>query len=94
MQKLQADTRGRWQHVVGYPLGESWSKYVASAEYATPGKGGALKNVTCYMGATKGAINAPLSEKGNNGTGPVARRLRSSTPAAPTRASPAVSRTT
>ncbi len=40
---LQADTRGRWQHVVGYPLGGSWSKYIANAEWS----GTTLTNITC-----------------------------------------------
>ncbi|MDE0074235.1 MAG: TonB-dependent receptor [Gammaproteobacteria bacterium] len=32
-ERIQADTRGRFQHRVGYPLGGYWSKYIASARW-------------------------------------------------------------
>src|SRR5690606_31297096 len=41
--QVQADTRGRWQHVEGYELGSMWSKYIATAEY---GPDNELINVT------------------------------------------------
>jgi hypothetical protein len=47
---VQADTRGRWQHREGYPLGGHWTKYIATAAW-----GGAnnrsLVNITCQGAA-------------------------------------------
>ncbi len=41
---VQADTRGRWQHVEGYELASMWTKYIATAAY---GPNNQLINVTC-----------------------------------------------
>jgi hypothetical protein len=41
---VQADTRGRWQHIEGLPLGAMHTKYIASAEW---GPNNRLVNVTC-----------------------------------------------
>jgi TonB-dependent SusC/RagA subfamily outer membrane receptor len=42
--QVQADTRGRWQHVEGYEMGSMWTKYIATAEW---GPNRTLVNVTC-----------------------------------------------
>ena len=44
--RIQADTRGRFQHRVGYPLGGSWSKFIATAEW-DPANPTSLINITC-----------------------------------------------
>lgn len=41
---IAADTRGRFQHREGYPLGGYWTKYIATAEW---GPSNTLINVTC-----------------------------------------------
>jgi hypothetical protein len=42
--RVQADTRGRWQHIEGLPLGAMHTKYIATAEW---GPNNRLINVTC-----------------------------------------------
>ena len=45
-EQIQADTRGRFQHRVGYPLGGYWSKYIAGAEW-NPSNPTELINIMC-----------------------------------------------
>lgn len=63
---LQADTRGRWQHVVGYPLGGSWSKYIATAEW----QGTDLVNVSCRGSEESGFAPTPCSQAPFHYVGP------------------------
>lgn len=44
--QIQADTRGRFQHRVGYPLGGYWSKYIAEAAW-DPSSPTDLINIMC-----------------------------------------------
>jgi TonB-linked SusC/RagA family outer membrane protein len=66
--QVQADTRGRWQHVEGYELGSMWTKYIASAEWA-PGIPGRIPvtnqdliNVTCKGPAEEDFRPMPCDE--------------------------------
>jgi outer membrane receptor protein involved in Fe transport len=59
---LQIDRRGRFQMVEGYPLGGSWSRHVATADWGGP-DGRKLVNVTCY-GGPPGARNLPKEDLG------------------------------
>jgi hypothetical protein len=59
---LQADTRGRWQHVQGYPVGAMWTKHVTSAQWGgTDGK--TLVNIKC-AGGPAGVRNLPTEDLG------------------------------
>ncbi|MSR21903.1 MAG: SusC/RagA family TonB-linked outer membrane protein [Gemmatimonadetes bacterium] len=60
---IQADTRGRWQHVEGYPVGSMWTKHIASAEWGGPDKK-TLINIKCVGGPGGGVKNLPESEAG------------------------------
>jgi len=79
--QVQADTRGRWQHVEGYELGSMWSKYIATAEY---GPDNELINVTCKGPAEENFApmpcpDAPFHYVGNPGptwTGGLNQTLR------------------
>jgi hypothetical protein len=59
---LPADTRGRWQHVQGYPVGGLWTQKVATAAWGGA-DGKTLVNITCY-GGPAGVKNLPKSELG------------------------------
>jgi len=54
-----ADTRGRWQHHEGFPLGGSWSKYIATAEWGPDNR---LQNVTCRGPAENNFAPVPCGE--------------------------------
>ncbi len=56
--ELQADTRGRWKHVVGYPLGGMWTKYIASAEW----QNGKLVNIMCKGAAEQNFAPMPCPQ--------------------------------
>ncbi len=58
---IQADTRGRWQHREGYPLGGHWTKYIATAEWGGP-DGRTLVNITCKGPAEEDYRPMPCSE--------------------------------
>ena len=60
---LPADTRGRWQHVEGYPIGGMWTQKVATAQWGGA-DGKTLVNITC-MGGPPGMRNVPHSEAGH-----------------------------
>jgi len=68
---IQADTRGRWQHVEGYPVGAMWTKHVSSAEWGGA-NGRTLVNIQCH-GGPAGVRNLPTSEIGNHPEMPCAQ---------------------
>ena len=64
---IQADTRGRWQHRVGYPLGGTWSKYIANAEW---GPNNQLVNITCKGPEEEDFRPMPCAQAPHHYTGP------------------------
>src|SRR4029079_6056313 len=61
---LQADTRGRWQHVEGFPVGAMWTKKIATAQWGGA-DGKTLVNITC-VGGPAGKKNLTKSEIGKS----------------------------
>jgi hypothetical protein len=59
---IQADTRGRWQHVEGYPVGAMWTKHVTSAQWGGA-DGKTLVNIKC-AGGPAGVRNLPTEDLG------------------------------
>ena len=60
---LQADTRGRWKHVEGFPVGAMWTKHVTQAKWGGAA-GKTLVNIMCAGGPVGGAKNLPTEELG------------------------------
>jgi len=56
---VSADTRGRWHHIEGFPLGVMGTKYIATAEW---GPNNQLINVTCQGSAEQDFRPMPCRE--------------------------------